>query len=69
MEGGRGRGPRGAGARPLYGVPMILPRWNEGRIKLAAPITKKYAPDEINEGYSDLVGGKNLRGSEQDSGS
>jgi Zn-dependent alcohol dehydrogenase len=48
---------------------MILARCNEGRIKLAAPVTKKYGPDEINEGYSDLVGGKNLRGSEQDSGS
>jgi Zn-dependent alcohol dehydrogenase len=48
---------------------MILARCNEGRIKLAAPVTKKYGPDEINEGYSDLVGGKNLRGSEQHSGS
>jgi Zn-dependent alcohol dehydrogenase len=48
---------------------MILPRWDEGRIKPAELITKKCAPDEINEGYPGLVGGKNLRGSEQDSGS
>jgi alcohol dehydrogenase (nicotinoprotein) len=50
------------GANPLYDIPMILSLWNEGRIKLTELITKKYTLDEINEGYADLMDGKNLRG-------
>ena len=50
------------GANPLYGIPMILGRWREGRIKLSELITKKYSLDEINEGYQDLMDGKNIRG-------
>jgi Zn-dependent alcohol dehydrogenase len=32
------------------------------RIKLTELITKKYALDEINDGYQDLMDGKNIRG-------
>jgi Zn-dependent alcohol dehydrogenase len=46
----------------LYDIPMILSLWNDGRIKLTELITKKYTLDEINEGYADLMDGKNLRG-------
>ena len=34
----------------------------EGHIKLTELITKKYTLDEINEGYQDLMDGKNIRG-------
>jgi len=50
------------GANPLYDIPMILSLWHEGRIKLSELITKKYSLDEINEGYQDLMDGKNIRG-------
>jgi NDMA-dependent alcohol dehydrogenase len=50
------------GANPLYDIPMILSLWHEGRIKLTELITKKYALEEINEGYADLMNGKNIRG-------
>jgi len=41
---------------------MILSLWHEGRIKLTELITRKYALDEINDGYQDLMDGKNIRG-------
>ncbi len=50
------------GANPLYDIPMILGLWHEGHIKLSELITKKYSLDEINEGYQDLMDGKNIRG-------
>jgi S-(hydroxymethyl)glutathione dehydrogenase/alcohol dehydrogenase len=56
------RGSLFGGANPLYDIPMILSRWHEGRIKLSELITKKYSLDEINEGYQDLMDGKNIRG-------
>jgi alcohol dehydrogenase (nicotinoprotein) len=57
------RGSLFGGANPLYDIPMILGRWHEGRIKLSELITKKYSLDEINEGYQDLMDGKNIRAS------
>jgi S-(hydroxymethyl)glutathione dehydrogenase/alcohol dehydrogenase len=50
------------GANPLYDIPMILSLWHEGKIKLTELITKTYTLDEINEGYHDLMDGKNIRG-------
>ena len=50
------------GANPLYDIPMILSLWHEGRIKLDELITKRYTLDEINEGYQDLMDGKNIYG-------
>ena len=50
------------GANPLYDIPMILSLWHEGHIKLSELITKKYTLDEINDGYQDLMDGKNIRG-------
>ncbi|HEX6451754.1 MAG TPA: alcohol dehydrogenase catalytic domain-containing protein [Trebonia sp.] len=35
---------------------------HEGHIKLPELITKRYALEESNEGYADLMEGKNLRG-------
>jgi hypothetical protein len=54
-----GRGPREAGT-PWAVTELGL--WHEGRIKLTELIAKKYTPDEINDGYADLMDGKNIRG-------
>ena len=50
------------GANPLYDIPMILGLWHAGHIKLSELVTKRYALDHINEGYQDLMEGRNLRG-------
>jgi alcohol dehydrogenase (nicotinoprotein) len=50
------------GANPLYDIPMILGLWHAGDIKLTELIDKRYTLDQINEGYDDLMAGRNLRG-------
>ncbi|MBO0804499.1 MAG: NDMA-dependent alcohol dehydrogenase [Nocardiopsaceae bacterium] len=50
------------GANPLHDIPMILSLWHEGHIRLPELITKRYALAEINEGYKDLMEGRNIRG-------
>jgi alcohol dehydrogenase (nicotinoprotein) len=50
------------GANPLYDIPMILGLWHAGDIKLTELIDRRYTLDQINEGYQDLMEGKNLRG-------
>ena len=42
--------------------PRIIELYRRGRIKLTELITKTYTLDEINEGYADLMEGKNIRG-------
>ena len=50
------------GANPLYDIPMILGLWHAGDIKLNELVTRRYTLDQINEGYQDLMEGRNLRG-------
>jgi alcohol dehydrogenase (nicotinoprotein) len=50
------------GANPLYDIPMILGLWHAGDIKLTELIDRRYTLDQINEGYQDLMEGRNLRG-------
>jgi S-(hydroxymethyl)glutathione dehydrogenase/alcohol dehydrogenase len=50
------------GANPLYDIPMILGLWQSGDIKLTELVTKRYTLNEINEGYQDMMDGKNIRG-------
>jgi len=50
------------GANPLYDIPMILGLWQSGDIKLNELVSQRYSLDQINEGYQDMMDGKNLRG-------
>src|SRR6266487_4643896 len=50
------------GANPLYDIPMILGLWQSGDVKLTELVTKRYTLDQVNEGYQDMMDGKNLRG-------
>ena len=36
--------------------------YQAGRLKLDELITKRYTLDEVNQGYADLLDGKNIRG-------
>ena len=40
----------------------MLSLYAAGRLKLDELITKRYTLDQINEGYADLLDGKNIRG-------
>ena len=47
---------------PTADIPKILGLYQSGVIKLDEIITRTYRLDEVNEGYDDLMNGKNVRG-------
>ncbi len=47
---------------PTTDIPRILGLYQSGDLKLDEIITKTYTLDEVNEGYDDLLSGKNVRG-------
>lgn len=47
---------------PTTDIPRILGLYQAGDIKLDEIITRTYRLDEVNEGYDDLLAGKNVRG-------
>ncbi|MGH3502879.1 MAG: zinc-binding dehydrogenase, partial [Nocardioidaceae bacterium] len=47
---------------PLYDVPKLLGLYRSGDLKLDELITRKYRLDEVNQGYQDMLDGKNIRG-------
>jgi Zn-dependent alcohol dehydrogenase len=49
-------------SNPMRDITKMLDLYQAGQIKLDELITKKYKLDEINQGYDDLIAGKNIRG-------
>src|SRR4051812_33161465 len=49
-------------ANPVHDIPKLLGLYQAGKLKLDELITKRYSLDEINQGYQDLLDGKNIRG-------
>jgi NDMA-dependent alcohol dehydrogenase len=47
---------------PTYDIPKILGLYQAGDLKLDEIITRTYTLDQVNEGYDDLLAGKNVRG-------
>src|SRR6195952_1636201 len=47
---------------PTTDIPKILGLYQAGDIKLDELITKTYTLEQVNEGYEDLLNGKNVRG-------
>ena len=50
------------GCNPLYDIPMLAGLYRAGRLKLDELVSRRYALDEVNEGYRDMLDGKNMRG-------
>ncbi|HYZ00487.1 MAG TPA: NDMA-dependent alcohol dehydrogenase [Candidatus Binatia bacterium] len=50
------------GCNPIYDIRKLLDLYQAGDVKLDELITKQYSLDQINEGYQDLLDGKNVRG-------
>ena len=50
------------GCNPLYDVPRLLGLYRSGDLKLDELITRRYGLDEVNQGYQDMLDGKNIRG-------
>jgi S-(hydroxymethyl)glutathione dehydrogenase/alcohol dehydrogenase len=47
---------------PTTDIPKILGLYQSGHLKLDELITRTYRLEEVNEGYDDLLSGKNVRG-------
>jgi Zn-dependent alcohol dehydrogenase len=47
---------------PTTDIPKILGLYQAGDLKLDEIITRTYTLDQVNEGYEDLLAGKNVRG-------
>ena len=49
-------------SNPMFDINNLLGMYQDGKLKLDELITKKYTLDQVNEGYDDLIAGKNIRG-------
>jgi S-(hydroxymethyl)glutathione dehydrogenase/alcohol dehydrogenase len=49
-------------ANPLYDIPRLLGLYRAGQLKLDELITRRYRLEELNQGYADLMEGRNIRG-------
>jgi NDMA-dependent alcohol dehydrogenase len=50
------------GSNPLYDVPRLLGLYRSGDLKLDELITRRYKLEDVNQGYQDMLDGKNIRG-------
>jgi NDMA-dependent alcohol dehydrogenase len=50
------------GGNPRFDIPKLLGLYREGQLKLDELITKTYKLEDINQGYQDMLDGKNIRG-------
>ena len=47
---------------PMHDIPNLIRLYQAGKLKLDELITQKYTLDQINQGYEDMLDGKNIRG-------
>ncbi|MGO3325409.1 NDMA-dependent alcohol dehydrogenase [Gordonia sp. (in: high G+C Gram-positive bacteria)] len=50
------------GANPKLDIPNLLSMYKIGKLNIADMITREYTLDQINEGYTDMLEGRNIRG-------
>jgi alcohol dehydrogenase (nicotinoprotein) len=58
----RVRGALFGGCNPLYDVPRLIGLYRSGDVKLDELITRRYPLEQVNQGYEDMLSGKNVRG-------
>ena len=47
---------------PRVDFPRMLGLYMQGKLKLDELITQRYSLEQLNQGYQDLMDGKNIRG-------
>jgi S-(hydroxymethyl)glutathione dehydrogenase/alcohol dehydrogenase len=50
------------GGNPQYDIPQLLAMYKAGKLNLDDMVTTQYTLEQINEGYQDMLDGKNIRG-------
>jgi len=56
------RGSLFGSSNPRFDIPRYLDMYNLGQLKLKELVTTEYQLDQVNEGYQDLLDGRNIRG-------
>jgi NDMA-dependent alcohol dehydrogenase len=49
-------------SNPFYDIPKMLDLYEAGRLELDPLITTQYRLEDVNQGFEDLLAGKNIRG-------
>jgi S-(hydroxymethyl)glutathione dehydrogenase/alcohol dehydrogenase len=49
-------------ANPTYDIPKMLELYRAGDLKLDELVTQTYRLEDINQGYRDMLEGRNIRG-------
>jgi S-(hydroxymethyl)glutathione dehydrogenase/alcohol dehydrogenase len=49
-------------ANPLYDIPRLLALYRTGDLKLDELISRRYRLEQVNQGYEDMLEGRNIRG-------
>jgi S-(hydroxymethyl)glutathione dehydrogenase / alcohol dehydrogenase len=50
------------GGNPYYDIPQLLSIYKAGKLNLDDMVTRRYTLEQINDGYQDMLSGKNIRG-------
>lgn len=50
------------GCNPLVDIPRLVSLYQSGKLKVDELITRRYTLDQVNEGYQDMLDGRNIRG-------
>jgi S-(hydroxymethyl)glutathione dehydrogenase/alcohol dehydrogenase len=50
------------GGNPYHDIPQLLSMYKAGKLNLDDMITRQYKLEQINEGYQDMLEGRNIRG-------
>lgn len=50
------------GGNPHYDIPKLLSMYKAGKLNLDDMVTNAYKLEQINDGYQDMLNGKNIRG-------
>ncbi len=50
------------GGNPHFDIPQLLSMYKAGRLNLDDMVTRQYQLEQINDGYTDMLEGRNIRG-------
>ena len=50
------------GGNPYYDIPLLLSMYKAGKLNLDDMVTRQYKLEQINDGYQDMLEGRNIRG-------
>ena len=50
------------GGNPHHDIPLLLSMYKAGRLNLDDMVTRQYRLEQINDGYRDMLEGRNIRG-------